>query len=243
MKIFDILLDLIYPRIPKCINCGKDVGKSEVKKLCTECLKSIELVKEYCSLCGRFWENQESAICNRCEQENFYFEKARGAALYTGIIKDMIVDFKYNEKKDHADTLGQFLYYFYKEYYFDKKFDYLIPVPLHKSRLQKRSFNQAQLLAEILSDYSGIPFLSNLIKRVKNSPPLYNFSFLQRKKVVKDIFEINNKQQPELKDKNILIIDDIFTTGSTVNQMAQILKEKTLIKTVSVLTLATGKII
>lgn len=241
MKIFNILLDLIYPPLPVCINCGNGVKGSEVNQLCRDCLQSIELVKKYCSSCGRAWENKDTPICGRCRQENFYFEKARGAALYKGIMKDMIINFKYNEEKDYAAVLGQFLFYFLKKYYNDKKFDYLIPVPLHKTRLQKRTFNQALLLADILSDYSGIPLLRNYIKRIKNSPPLYNFSFLQRKKVVKDIFKINNKKK--LRGKNILIIDDIFTTGSTVNQVAQILKEQALTGEIYVLTLVTGRII
>jgi competence protein ComFC len=102
------------------------------------------------------------------------------------------------------------------------KFDYILFVPLHKKRLRKRGFNQSQKIAKYLGKVVGIAVV-DAIGRKKNTKRLYNLTKEERKKELKNVFIMKNIKQ-NLKNKNILLIDDIFTTGTTVNEISKILK-------------------
>ena len=100
--------------------------------------------------------------------------------------------------------------------------DYIIPVPLHKKRMRTRGFNQAEKIASYLSDYTEIPII-DCIKRNRNTKRLYALNKFQREKELKNAFEVKDGSE-EIIGKKIILVDDIFTTGTTVNEISKKLK-------------------
>ncbi len=236
MKIFKLLLDIIYPYQPKCLYCGQDLKLPELKGLCNNCISQIEFIDNYCPLCG---EKNNNNFCIYCQNKNIYYDKVRAVGYYTGILRDLILNFKYNGEIELADSLGELLYLYYQNYFHKLSIDFLLPIPLHYNRKKIRGFNQAYLLAQKLYEYSSIPLLNDYLVRVRNNPPLFQFSYKKRKELLKNIFAI--KQNYSISGSTVLIIDDIFTTGSTINQASFLLKEKQKVKNVYALTLGISR--
>jgi len=144
------------------------------------------------------------------------------------IVKEIVHQFKYQRLLALESTfriiLKQSLKH-YKKYF--KKHEYIIvPVPLNIQRKRIRGFNQSEIIAKLISNILHIPYYPNILIRYKNNPPQANIeNQTQRIQNVKNIFKINPKQIKFLKNKNIILIDDVFTTGSTLNECAKILKQ------------------
>jgi len=238
MSIFKFLLDLIYPPQPECLNCNQVLQFYDIENFCNDCLDKIEFSSVFCPVCGR--ERKKGEICEQCQNNDLYFDKARSVGIYKGLMRDMIIDFKYEGKIKYVEVFGELLYLFYENYYRNNNINFILPVPLHERRKSNRGFNQSFLLANKLHEYSRIPLLKNYMLRVRNNPALYNFSYSERKQILENIFVIN--KDFNLAGSTVLIIDDIFTTGSTVNEVGKVLKEEVKVKNVFVLTLATGGI-
>ena len=146
----------------------------------------------------------------------------------------MILDFKYKNKTYMVKYISTIM----KEKLDIEniKFDYILFVPLHKKRLKQRGFNQSEKIAKLLSEGIGIPTL-DCIERIENTRRLYSLSRNERKIELKNVFSVN-KMVCNIKDKNVLLVDDILTTGSTVNEISKLLKLNSVNK-VFVITLLT----
>jgi ComF family protein len=194
-----------------------------------------------CSRCGRFFDakfNIDFFECAECKERNFYFDAVRSLTPYQGVIRDCIMQLKYKKKTGLVKILGRALVDFLKELPYDiKGYDFLVPVPLHKRRLRERGFNQAELLAKEIGRYFKIPVLSNNLKRIINTDFQSKLARKERLKNVKDAFVV--KDPICFEDKRIILIDDVFTTGSTVNECSKALKEART-KEILVITLASG---
>ncbi len=214
-------LELIYPRF--CPICGNSLELYDKTPLCTTCYKDIKPGAPSPAI-GR-----ESVEC--------YFDSVRFAAMYEGVMRKCIHKFKYSGRME-LETLFAGLMADYAEKYMDmKRFDCIIPVPLHRVKLRERTFNQAALLASSLSRKFGIACRGNNLKRVKFGQPQINLSKSERLKDIKGAFETKNAVL--LKDKSILLVDDVFTTGATANECSKTLKQAG-VKYIEVLALAGG---
>ncbi len=238
---FDLLLDLIYPLDNSCLNCGEILFLEEIEGLCTECLKDINFNHISCQKCGRALSDRKNRICRDCIEKTYFFDQARSVAVYGDEIKKLLFNFKYKGEKRLARPLADLLYLYFCEFYNNLSIEVILPVPLHKKRKQKRGFNQAELLGKKISKKCKIPLITDILVREKETPPLYKLDYYQRQTVIKNAFIID-RYRLFLKKKSVLIIDDIFTTGSTVNEIAFILKKVAKVKKVFVLTLASGEI-
>ncbi|MFP4015644.1 MAG: ComF family protein [Halanaerobiales bacterium] len=239
MSLLGKLLAVIYPSGNLCLSCKNNYIHSEIKGICDSCLKEIELLEKYCQYCGRDIGTVESdqVLCKYCLDKGYRFEMARSSGTYEGLLKKLLLNFKYNQQTELKRALGHLLYISLKSYYILEEIDRIVPVPIHDKRLKQRGYNQAELLAEELSNCTGIP-LSTGLKRIKNIPPLYNFAYEQRRTLLKDTFYIEpNFYQGD----SLLLIDDIFTTGATCNEIAGLLKEIAGAVRVLVLTVATAR--
>jgi len=212
------LSDLLFPF--SCAVCHKGL---EVRLgryyLCAECLGKIRLIikEESCSRCGK-----ESAIslCKSCKEKKYYFKKARSAGIYDGVLKECIHLFKYDKKTYLARPLGKLLIRLIHDEQDLSKAELLVPVPLDKRRYRERGFNQAQLLAAIVSKEIGIP-ISGSLHRTGNAPSQTQLSPQERLKNVKGLFKI--VYNDGVINKSVLLIDDVFTTGATVDECARTL--------------------
>ena len=211
------LSDLIFPF--SCTVCHKGLEVSMGRRyLCAECIGKIRLIKEnVCSRCGK-----ESAIspCRSCKEKKQIFRKARSAGIYEGVLKECIHLFKYSKKTYLARPLGKLLIdliYYEQDL---SKAELLVPVPLDRRRYRERGFNQAQLLAAIISKKTGIP-ISRSLYRTGDAPSQTQLSRQERIVNVKGLFKAVRNNG--VTGKSILLIDDVFTTGSTANECARVL--------------------
>ena len=229
-KIFDIL----YPERNICLNCGRKYLFSELRSICDYCLGYVEFLEFYCIHCGRAMDEVEE-LCSFCHEHVSAFDLARSVGVYDGLLKNLILKFKYEGCQELSRPLVELLAIAFEEHYFHAKVDRIVSVPIHATRLQERGFNQAELLAGGLALKTGIP-LSTAVKRIKEQAPLYNYAYQERKELLKNSFSV---EDGIFAGENILLVDDIFTTGATTSEISRLLKDKAGAKEVRVLTVAT----
>lgn len=239
------MVKTIFSPNNKCVFCGREIKsqiiveeQNKLNFLCSNCQNQIEQITgKICARCGHPGDYPHNLCSNCCEISPNYLTMNRSYALYTGIMVEQIYLWKYRGKQSLTSYFGQMLFLTWKRYYQDMEFDYLTYVPLHRIRLSERGFNQALSLAEELSNLTKIPLISSLernILRPKQSKQGKN----KRKEQVKNTFQIINEEM--LKDKKLLLIDDIYTTGSTLEECSRVLLNNG-VKEVIALTLCRGK--
>ncbi len=229
------LLQFFIP--PQCPFCQKFLPEGE-KGICTDCLSEIHWIEPpFCSLCGTPYVSQGimDHPCGGCSTKKRYFTIARSIGAYEGSLREAIHRWKYEGKTFLTPYFGQQMVEGLSRYWDPKEVDLLIPVPLHKNRLRERGFNQALLLVREIHSRTGIPYLKRTLRKRKPTPPQVNLSGLERERGVKGAFEITAGDK--IVEKSILLIDDVYTTGATVNECAKVLLEAGA-KRVDVLTLA-----
>lgn len=218
MKIFDRLIDLVFPR--RCAICD-DLLPVGDRYICKACIKKEIYVKEpTCLKCGKSIRS-EKTYCEDCQRREHKY--IQGTAVFDyGSIADSIFRFKNKNRVEYAK--------FYAKAIMKKRGAWLrainpdafIPVPIHSSKLKKRGYNQAEILSEELSKLSKIPTEKSLVSRTKNTAPLKDLSRIQRQDYLKKAFKVNGKG---VKLKTIVIIDDIYTTGSTIDEIADAIQK------------------
>lgn len=233
VSILQQILNLIYPS--NCINCNTSLKFYE-NYVCDLCLNKIEFIEKSCIICGKPL-NASEIKCGECLVDLPIFKKAISIANYNGIIKNIIIAFKYKKREGISKIIEKIIFqYLEKNYFFNKNIDLIIPVPLHKSRLKQRGFNQSEILAKIIKKKYSFKIEKSLI-RIKKTRPQVELNIKERKDNIKNAFIL--KIPEKIKDKNILLIDDVYTTGSTIKECSKVL-QKAKAKTIYVLTFAHG---
>lgn len=216
------ILNILYP--PVCGMCGK-INK---EFLCDDCKKVIEAKK------------QDIVECY--DRNNLFFEKHFYIFDYTDIIRKLIIDYKFNDCSFLYKTFEKILINDKIICDFIKCYDIIIPVPIHEKRKRERGYNQTYL---IISDFiKELNYLyktniqcNNILIKVKNTNKQSSLNKKDRIENIKDSFCIDHNKTEDIKNKRLLIFDDVYTTGSTVNECAKVLiKENP--KTIDVFTLA-----
>ena len=208
IDLIDDFLSLLFPRI--CYGCGSQLMRNE-RLICTECYILIPRTD--------FHLNPDNPVAKlfwgRCK-----IERAAAFSYYTrdSRIRKLIHQLKYRGIKEVGPELGRIYGYTLKASVFLEGIDLIVPVPLHPSKKRKRGFNQCDLIAEGLSEATGIPLSTNLVVRVSRTKTQTQKSRYERWVNVKDIFKITDKDC--LNDKHVLLIDDVITTGSTIESCA-----------------------
>ena len=220
----------------RCVVCDEIVNRPG-EHVCDSCKKRIIYIKEpFCMKCGKQLKRDEKEYCDDCGKRTHLY--VQGAALYDyGSMSDSVFRFKYAGRMEYAAFYGKDLYEKKKSWLRMVDPDALVPVPIHSSRMRKRGYNQSELIARELSRHSGIPLNTKLIQRVKRTQPLKNLTHTERQNNLKRAFKI---RQNDVKLNTIVIIDDIYTTGSTIDAMTGVLKEAG-IKKVFFLSLTIGR--
>lgn len=227
-------LNLVYPI--NCHICRNKLDPDNTYHLCIECLSKIRLnPPPYCRGCGRSFAGTD--ICNECRLNKHHFDEVYSAGLYEGVLKECVHLFKYNRKLVMRKLLGKLLIDFARSHINMEKFDFLVPVPLSGVKLRARQFNQSEMLAGEMNKVFKLPVVNNRLKRVKITPSQIELPRKKRLKNVEGAFAVHGNSY--FKDKNILLLDDVLTTGATVNECARILKSAGT-NSVAVLTLARG---
>ncbi|KAF0134209.1 MAG: ComFC [Candidatus Saganbacteria bacterium] len=180
----------------------------------------------------------DKVICGGCAQKISFLKPSafiHSVGEYDGVLKTAILKFKFKNKTGLAEPLGAFMVKYLSQNLDMNKVDFIVPVPLHSKKFLERGFNQSELLSHAISKHYNLPTVSGLLFRVKETNPQFELPRNERIKNVKGAFEVRGANL--LRDRNILLVDDIYTTGSTVSECTKILKTNGA-KNVHVLTLS-----
>lgn len=181
----------------------------------------LEKFEEYREGYGKVEEKKiEYTRCKFCENKNFYFDRAISCIEYCDKSKVLVLSLKYYGNTYMSRYIAQVMRD--KLDFEQLSADYIIPVPLHKKRMRIRGFNQAEKIASYLSECTNIPII-DCVKRNRNTKRLYALNKFQREKELKNAFEVKEDSE-EIIGKRIILVDDIFTTGTTVNEISKKLK-------------------
>lgn len=228
------LLNLLFP--PQCINCDTRVPMHGT--LCIPCWQKIQFISDpMCHCCGLPFDYEigNEALCGACLFERPPYAKARAAFRYDEHSKRLVTRFKYSDQTHLAHVYSAWLAKAAGEMIMQT--DIIIPVPLHYFRFVNRRFNQSALLAHALSKKTKIKHMQSILKRKRNTISQTGLTRKQREKNVKGAFSMSSRAKKIIKGKNILLVDDVMTTGSTIEQCAKILLKGGAMQ-VNVLTLA-----
>ena len=223
-RIFPWLLNLIFP--PICPVCNTLLGNPKTASIiCPDCHKAIRAVRPpYCPCCGLPYPagDKEGHLCAPCLKEKRYFEIHRTCALYEGALKEAIHRFKYGGVFPLVSVFGDLLYPVFQGLSRNYPVDLLIPVPLHMKRLRERGFNQALLLVKELSKRTGIPYAERALKKINDTPVQSTLKKRERKKNLTRAFQVKDRET--IRGKAVVLVDDVYTTGTTVNECSRALR-------------------
>ncbi|MFQ5593268.1 MAG: double zinc ribbon domain-containing protein [Anaerolineae bacterium] len=207
----DSVLDLLFP--PQCAGCGQ-----RGQWLCTDCLAAIERIRPpFCPRCGR--PQPQERLCHLCRVEPLTIDGIRSAAYFEGGLRQAIHRFKYGGIQALAGPLAEILV----EHQTDNSWpaDIIVPVPLHPDRQAERGYNQAELLARAMAARLELPTAEKALERVRATAPQVELDVRQRRSNVAGAFQVQTK---DVASHRVLLIDDVCTTGATMDACGQALK-------------------
>lgn len=211
------IVQLLFPlRCPVCDRIARPGGE----KICTECMGKLKLLTPpWCMRCGKKLV-EDGEFCLDCQNKEHEFVRGRALYEYQSAAAS-IYRFKYGKRQEYADFFGEEIVRYLGDFIREAEPDALIPIPLHRRRMEKRGYNQAELLAEAVGRYSGVPVNRKMLVRVRNTTPLKLQNPSERQNNLKKAFNIGEN---DVKLNTTVIIDDIYTTGSTIDEAARVLK-------------------
>ena len=232
-----VAASLVYPRV--CGGCGEQLDPEE-SHLCWDCRADIQpVVHPFCSICGNPFEGRidHQFVCWHCKEETPHFDRARCAARYRGVLPQLIRGLKYNAWFWMIPDLGDLLEASYRTHFAGDPPDFIASVPLFHRRRRFRTYNQSTVLARDLARRTKIPFRRFTLLRLRDTQTQTHLTAPERASNVRHAFWV--PMQSVVAGRRILLIDDVMTTGATVNECARALKLAGAAK-VLVLTLARG---
>src|SRR5947208_12561200 len=214
-------VSLLYP--PGCTICRKSIRAGEY--LCDQWeTKAVRIVAPFCQKCSKPFEGSitNTFACANCAHRTIYFDAAVAAYRGRGIVRQIIHDFKYGRQIHLRHLVARWLYAaFDDERLRGREFDMIVPVPLHPARQRERGFNQANLLAELLTAQISIPS-KPVLKRVRYTTTQTALDRAERMENLHNAFRL--RRNANVRGLRVLLIDDVLTTGSTLSECARILK-------------------
>ncbi|MEE9912398.1 MAG: ComF family protein [Deltaproteobacteria bacterium] len=233
---FHEISDTFFP--PQCLSCAEVLPSGCPEIFCPECRRKLTLIQgSSCPVCGIVFPDSPAGNhwCASCMDKRPWFTSARSAVAYTGVIHDAIHQFKYGRNITTGAALARMLADFHFADMDFGIFDAIVPVPLHIKRLRERGFNQSLILARTLGKKQGLKVDFSLLKRRKLTLTQTGLDKKEREKNISGAFTAGLPEK--VRAKNLILVDDVYTTGSTVNECARTLV-KAGARQVAVLTLA-----
>jgi competence protein ComFC len=220
-ELFEAAASLLYP--PVCALCAGNTRAGEY--LCGRCeTKAVRIVAPFCRQCSEPFEGAITTTftCANCAHRAIYFDAAVAAYRGRGVVRQVIHDFKYARQIHLRHPVARWLYAALDdERLRGRKFDTIVPVPLHPTRQRERGFNQASLLAELLSVRTSIPCKS-LLRRIRYTTTQTALDRAERMENLHNAFRLRKKA--DVRGLRVLLVDDVLTTGSTLSECARVLK-------------------
>lgn len=221
MKLLQTILECIYPK--RCPLCH-DIIMPKGKRICAKCRTTIRILTEpRCKKCSKKLERVEDEYCFDCAHTSHHFEEGYGVFAYDRVMQRSMSYFKFHGRREYGEFYGEMLIRFGATAI--KRFNpqILIPVPLHQKKRRNRGYNQAEIIGRVLNQGFSIPIRTDLVKRVKNTKAQKELNHKARRKNLHGAFEA----APEVgRYQRVLIVDDIYTTGSTIDAIAGELRKQ-----------------
>ncbi len=190
--------------------------------MCETCMEKVVYVKEpRCKKCGKQIRYKEEEYCEDCKKRNFYYEQGKSIWVHKGPVTWSLYQFKYHNRRIFAEYYAKELWRLYGAKIIEWGIEEIIPVPLHRKRKRQRGYNQAELIAKKLAEFSGIPMEKRAVFRVRYTTRQKELDNRERKKNLKKAFKVSDKWKPA---SRVLLIDDIYTTGNTIDAVSEELK-------------------
>ncbi len=213
-----VLLDLLYPR--HCPLCNTILNFGNVS-VCNGCMKQQKRIKPpYCMKCGKTIGDSTLEYCQDCSKITKSYNRGFPVFSYTGGIKNALYDFKYKNQREYGAFFAECIMEQYGASLERLGLDGLIPIPVHKSKKKVRGYNQAEVLAKQLGKRLQIPVYPQYLVRAVNTNPQKELNDKTRMKNLKNAFKIGENT---IKLKKILLVDDIYTTGATIESCTRVL--------------------
>lgn len=211
------ITELLAPTEIRCLGCGKDIF-DEVG-FCSDCAKNVVFNNgKMCKLCGVGIDG-DADYCGNCAYDKIYFDKAYSVFSYEGAVQQAILDMKFGNLGMYAKVFAKYLVFLAEK--LNLNYDVVTFAPMRKKSLRKRRYNQAQLLAKYFCDILGKEqFLVEAVVKVKDTEPQEKLSRTERKTNLIGAYKVCT----DVKGKRVLVIDDVKTTGATLNECAKVLK-------------------
>ena len=224
------LITFIYPA--KCRRCEEPMRVSRLHYVCDDCWEQIEyLTPPWCQICGMPHQCQDDAtasvgntlVCPDCDARPPLYDRLRAIAFYEPTLREVIHLFKYGKKLVFAKHFNQLIEAHFPTDLSAETYDFLLPVPLHSDRLRGRGFNQSEQIAKGIEKFCNVPVRTDILRRIKDTERQSRLtSARERVDNIRDAFDV---RVPEvIRDCSLLLVDDIFTTGTTVNEILKVLK-------------------
>jgi len=225
-NILEKLLDVLFPQ--ECVYCeGERQGGGPF--LCGLCREDLVWVtRPFCDLCGRPAETgydfpHQKFQCAVCRKNTPYFDRARSLGLYETVLKQLILCFKYGRQPGIVEEIEPLLQAYFAEEKENCRGFLVVPVPLHAAKMKERGFDQSYLIAREVARAAGLPLDAGRLVRVRKTEPQAGMSKGDRLRNVRGAFRVTRPE--EFRGRDILLVDDVFTTGATVNEAAKVLKQ------------------
>ena len=232
----ETVLDLLYPR--RCPFCQEIAGYGRL--ICKRCETDIPYIEEpACMKCGKPLQEEEEAkeYCMDCQRHERNFERNYGLLRYNEKARKSIYRFKYGNRREYADWYAREIVRHYKRQWEQIEFAYIVPVPIHKKKRRQRGYNQAEVFGKKLGELLGVPCLAHGLLRVIDTRPQKELDNKGRYKNLKKAFSVGELPEGEY---NILLVDDIYTTGATMEACTSVLLEQDQVKKVYTCTICVG---
>ncbi|MGN0335861.1 MAG: ComF family protein [Lachnospiraceae bacterium] len=228
------ILDILYPaRCPVCHGVIRGKGR-----VCRECREKLAYIREpRCKKCGKQLEKKEQEYCRDCMRYEHDYTRGGAVFAYDEVMKQSIYRFKYHNRREYAAFYAEEMYRVFAKTLNCWKPEVILPVPMHAGKKRKRGFNQAELVAAELGKLAKIPVDTGALVRKKKTVPQKELTRSDRKRNLKDAFLFAAPK--DKKYERVLLIDDIYTTGATLDAVSEVLR-KNQIKNIFFLTICVG---
>ncbi len=240
MNVTERILEAVYPSTIYCISCGAIIDKTRPYGLCDECMPRFQWVgKETCLRCGRERHPRNNhPLCYDCQSKEAFFDRGYTCAGYGLYERALISDFKFGDQSHLGRKIGEMMAgRIARE---SLNFQWILGVPLHRDKERKREYNQVELLGKTLARRLKIPYCGDVLVRNRWTPAMKHLDAYDRERNVQGAFSVISDKKSKLNKQRILLIDDIYTTGSTLNACSKTLKEEARVKDITILTFAAG---
>lgn len=222
-KFFGKIMSEIFVDKYNCISCDSELPEPTRYGLCEKCMSAMEFTGDnICKKCGRLQHN-EADFCLTCQEHKRDFDFVRSCVVYNDTAKNLVRGLKFGRKRYLAKYFASFLVDRYAKDFVAMPIDCIIAVPLTRKRRRMRGYNQSEEMAKYLSEAVEVPCDFSLVEKVKDNSEQAKLSGKDREENVLGVYSVADGKS--VRGKNILIVDDVMTTGSTLSEIARVLKK------------------